>query len=675
MELIVYFASMKFLACLWPCFLLVFGITTNAQFYSAAHTDDRVAATGEVTLTAVIDQSSPAIGCGVPVTLTATVLGATELSWKRNGEFIVGATTPTFIANQSGIYTVVAVSLLCQVESLPVEVILQSPLNASIETNAGNTACEGQSVILQATGGDAQWQWYRDGVALADGVNDTYLADMSGNYVVIGNESSPCASTSEGVTVVIHPLPVTTLIWENNPVICPGDSIMIISNPEANSVVFWYFDEALEQIGGATFIAYSAGDYLAAITDTLTGCSNSTNSLYLEVLPTQEVSIEAETSFCEGQSEVIVITAGEGMIQWYANGVVISGATDAILTIVEGGYYEAEITDANNCRSQSNGVNVETYPLPSTIFMINAESAGLCGTDDTLIVQVESGNAYEWYSSDVVIEGEVSASLEITEPGDYAVQVTNSYGCVAVSEVLNVPLFDATFVELNPVGEVNVCAGQYQLIETVANEPGTYTWYYNGLIMEGEVSTMIEASAAGTYSVLLTNDNGCVAQSASTTLMLLEVITPVIEDGGLTTEGQLLITDGASGHQWYLNGEMIPGATGESYLATSDGVYTVIAIEDVCESQLSEGFEVVLGGIGEGAAPIALYPNPTTGLIVFEHPLLTGAAYTIYTMSGRPVLSGFSSNMRMQLDMGMMSAGMYYMVTGTGEHVAFAVVH
>ncbi|MFM7725057.1 MAG: hypothetical protein ACKO7B_00005, partial [Flavobacteriales bacterium] len=88
-------------------------------------------ATGEAGLTVAIDQPSPAIGCGEPVTLTATVTGATEISWKRNGEFINGATTNTFVANQPGIYTVVAVSLVCQLESSPVEVVLQSPLNAA----------------------------------------------------------------------------------------------------------------------------------------------------------------------------------------------------------------------------------------------------------------------------------------------------------------------------------------------------------------------------------------------------------------------------------------------------------------------------------------------------------------------------------------------------------------
>ena len=122
-------------------------------------TTDRIESS-EAALTAVIDQPSPVVGCGQPVTLTATITGALEISWKRNGEFITGATTNTFVANQSGIYTVVVVSLLCQLESAPVEVILESPLSAEILSPEGTSACQGDSVLLQATGGNAEWQWW-----------------------------------------------------------------------------------------------------------------------------------------------------------------------------------------------------------------------------------------------------------------------------------------------------------------------------------------------------------------------------------------------------------------------------------------------------------------------------------------------------------------------------------
>ncbi|MFM9005161.1 MAG: hypothetical protein ACKOSR_06625, partial [Flavobacteriales bacterium] len=315
-------------------------------------------ATGEAGLTVVIDQPSPAIGCGEPVTLTATVTGATEISWKRNGEFINGATTNTFVANQPGIYTVVAVSLVCQLESAPVEVVLQSPLNAAILAPDGLAACQGQSVLLQASGGTAQWQWYRDGIALLDGTVETYTATEAGSYVVVGNENSPCISASSPVEVAINTLPQASLVWESDPLICAGDSLLVAASSQMNTSFLWYVDESLISIEGSTLNASLAGEYHAVVTNTLTGCSNTSNSVYLEVLPQQEVeiAIDGDAWMCEGASSVLIVTAGEGAVQWLVGGSAIEGMTDVFLNVFDGAEYAARITDANGCAAMSNTV-------------------------------------------------------------------------------------------------------------------------------------------------------------------------------------------------------------------------------------------------------------------------------------------------------------------------------
>jgi hypothetical protein len=240
-----------------------------------------------------------------------------ELSWLRNGEYIDGATTNTFVANQSGTYTVIAVALTCQAQSLPVEVIIESPLNASIFLPSGNTACEGESVELQALGGSAQWQWYFEGSAIPGATNQNYLAQASGSYSVVGNESSPCSSASAPVQVVINTLPEVLLVWDGNPTICAGESIAIVASLSGVEQLEWYYNGALVSIGEGTFDASLGGEYNAIATNVLTGCSSETNSLTLAVLPAQNIVIAAigGTSFCEGQSAVLELTQGIGTVK------------------------------------------------------------------------------------------------------------------------------------------------------------------------------------------------------------------------------------------------------------------------------------------------------------------------------------------------------------------------
>jgi hypothetical protein len=109
-------------------------------------------------------------------------------------------------------------------------------------------------------------------------------------------------------------------------------------------------------------------------------------------------------------------------------------------------------------------------------------------------------------------------------------------------------------------------------------------------------------------------------------------------------------------------------------VATENGIYTCIAIEDICESTLSAGFEVVLGGVLEGSMALKLYPNPAQDFIVFECTLLTGSTFSVYDVAGREVLGGLTSNARTTVDVGNLAVGMYRIVFAEGEQMSFSVV-
>ena len=660
---------------LW-CLLCAFALAAQAQQAGVSENTDRVAATGEAGLSAVIDQTSPVVGCGQPVMLTATITGAAEISWKRNGQFINGATTNTFIANQTGVYSVVAISLLCQVESPPVEVILESPLNAVIIAPNGLTACAGDEVQLQASGGNAQWQWYRDNVALVDGTNELYLASEPGSYTVVGNEGSFCESASLPIEVIIHPLPAAQLVWVENPTICPGDSATILLSGTGSEEVIWYYDETI--VPGATnaLVASLAGEYHALITNPNTGCNAWSNSLYLEVLPAQSIEIIASspTVFCEGESATLALNEVSGTISWYLGNAIIEGAADAAVMVYSSGVYSSRITDANGCSFSSNELNIETLSLPDAIVTFEEPFPVLCGEEDTLNVSAASGNTYAWYSQDGLLEGEEINTLAITTPGIYWVEVLGANGCYATSQTLEIAAFAAPNLLLEPSGSVNVCEGQTQLFEAFIDAPAQLQWYTDGVLLEGETNSFLESAVAGSYQVSIIDDNGCEAFSEMATLGVIAVSNPVITDGGVTAEGQLLITNQASGHQWYLNGEMIPGATASNYLAVEDGIYSVIVIEDVCESEVSDGFEVVLGGVNEDELNLVLFPNPCNERIIVRHQELQGKLVSIYDVSGRLVWATRADKSSFQVDTGSFREGLYQIHMGSIYKAFFMVV-
>jgi hypothetical protein len=86
--------------------------------------------------------------------------------------------------------------------------------------------------------------------------------------------------------------------------------------------------------------------------------------------------------------------------------------------------------------------------------------------------------------------------------------------------------------------------------------------------------------------------------------------TPVI-----TQNGDTLSSSANTGNQWYLNGVIIPGATGKQHVAVYTGTYTVVVTVNECSSLPSNGILVlpVSVTVEKANRTFEIYPNPNTG--------------------------------------------------------------
>ncbi|MFD2718790.1 T9SS type A sorting domain-containing protein [Hymenobacter monticola] len=88
------------------------------------------------------------------------------------------------------------------------------------------------------------------------------------------------------------------------------------------------------------------------------------------------------------------------------------------------------------------------------------------------------------------------------------------------------------------------------------------------------------------------------------------VATPVI-----TRNGQTLTSSYATGNQWYLNGQPIPGATGQSFTITASGSYTVQTVvagaSGSCTSPASAALTVLSAVQPLPGSSLRVVPNPT----------------------------------------------------------------
>lgn len=139
------------------------------------------------------------------------------------------------------------------------------------------------------------------------------------------------------------------------------------------------------------------------------------------------------TTFCEGQSVVLETIRGLGYTyQWYRNGTLISGATNADYTASISGSYTVSISlGPNNAISDPVSVTVNPAPV-ATILSPSSTDIPVGGA--VLLEAVEGvGYNYQWYVNGVAISGANSSSYEAPYSGEYVIEIFN--GCYALSAV------------------------------------------------------------------------------------------------------------------------------------------------------------------------------------------------------------------------------------------------
>ena len=126
------------------------------------------------------------------------------------------------------------------------------------------------------------------------------------------------------------------------------------------------------------------------------------------------------------------------------------------------------------------------------------------------MLTASAGASYKWFNGTTVLPT-TTATHTATISGSYTVEVTNATGCKATSaaKVITVnPLPVATITA--PI--TSFCTGGSALL--TASTGASYKWF-NGTIVLPTITGTHTAIAAGSYTVEVTNANGCKAVSAA----------------------------------------------------------------------------------------------------------------------------------------------------------------
>jgi hypothetical protein len=289
------------------------------------------------------------------------------------------------------------------------------------------------------------------------------------------------------------------------------------------------------------------------------------------------ISISGSTSICTGGTVTLSssITSGN---QWYKNNVLITGAISKTYIANATGSYTVKATNATGCISTSAAVAVTLYTIPAKPLITASGPLTFCN-GGRVVLTSSAGSGNQWLKSGAIIAGATGKSYTVTTAGVYSVKATNGGTCSAVS--------DAKTVVVNPLpavpvitasGTLKLCPGGKVVLTSSA--ASLNQWYKNNVAIAGATGRTYQATSAGAYLVKARSAAGCETTSAAVTVTYSEnPVKPLITASGplnFCEGGNVILTSSApSGHQWFKNGILIPGAAGKTYRVIASGKYTV----------------------------------------------------------------------------------------------------
>jgi hypothetical protein len=201
-----------------------------------------------------------------------------------------------------------------------------------------------------------------------------------------------------------------------------------LSNPPY-TITFWDSDDITQDdnLGTSSFNiavgsqSFSSGNGTSGtINIALSEVTNVSASTTISVFPQPDASVSVSGNVIACLNDTMPT------YYWYHDGILISGESGSTLTMTESGLYSVYVQNEFGCSSTSEPY---LYCAPVEVFF-NPSSYQLSVAD--------TYDTYQWFYNGMLLQGAITYYLISPPNGVYAVQVTNSYGCVVTSDMITV---------------------------------------------------------------------------------------------------------------------------------------------------------------------------------------------------------------------------------------------
>ncbi len=375
--------------------------------------------------------------------------------------------------------------------------IVTEPSAMSLSASATDASCAAAtdgSVDLTVSGGTGPYSY-----SWSNGANTEDLAAVSsGTYTVTVTDANGCNASTSANVGALSTLAAST---SSTNVSCNGGNDGSAGVSASGGVPPYSYSWSN---GGntASISSLAAGGYSVTVTDAA-GCQV-TGATSVSEPSALSASASSTNVYCNGANDGSASASASGGTAPYSYAWSNGGNTSSINGL-GGGSYSVTVTDANGCQTSSSTSISEPSALSASASSQDVSCNG--GSDGSVDLTISGGTApysYNWNN------GANTEDLSGVGAGSYSATVTDANGCVANA---NATVTEPSAISLGTSSTEASCAaatdGSVDLSVSGGTAPYSFNWS-NGANTED-----LTGVSSGTYSVTVTDANGCNSNTSS----------------------------------------------------------------------------------------------------------------------------------------------------------------
>ncbi|MDH4471740.1 MAG: PKD domain-containing protein [Fluviicola sp.] len=328
------------------------------------------------------------------------------------------------------------------------------------------------------------------------------------------------------------------------------------------------------------------------------------------------------SSACQGASISLTDMSTNNPVSWSWSvtgpQTLTSSAQNPTFNFTTPGTYSVSLVASNaggsNTYTQTNSLTINTLPATPSI---TAGGATTFCTGGSVSLSAPASSSYLWSN------GATTQSINATAAGSYTVQVTNAGGCQSAAS-------SATTVTVNALpatpsitagGATTFCAGGSVSLSAPASS--SYLW------SNGATTQSINATAAGSYTVQVTNAGGCQSAASVTSVVTVNPL-PVIASALLTNPDACAASTGSIGISGSATGEL-------SWTGSASGTLSNVTLPTTVNALAAGSYTFTLIDVNscQSNAILVLLNDPTPPVT----PIITASGPTTYCDGGSVTLT------------------------------------